>query len=142
MLHRLSFSLLLLIALVLAPQRAPAEVRNCTASHVSSGLCTNTAGVLLSFYVPDAETADIQAAISALVNYTPTTNTCTAGRVAERLCGWPADTVQLGQVIPSSQVASRWIRAVIIARLREYRAAAAAETARQASLAGADPAIP
>lgn len=136
--HRLALCLLLFLVSLVLPGPAPAEVRNCTAAHVSAGLCSNTSGVLLSFFVPDAETTDIHSAIAGLINYTPTTNTCTAGRVAERLC----TQAELGQVIPANQVVSRWIRAVVIARLREYRAANAAEVARQESLAGADPAIP
>jgi len=119
-----------------------ASVANCTSAHVTAGLCPSTSFVLLSFAVPNADTADLQAAISAVLNYTPSTNLCTAGRVEDRLCGGAGDPVQLGQVIPSNQVVSRWLRAVMIARVREYRASAAAETARQTSLSTADPAIP
>jgi hypothetical protein len=136
--RRFALALLLLVAFLAQPSPAPAEVRNCTSALVTAGLCPTTSHVLLSFAIPSADTADLQATIAALIHYDASNNTCTAGRIEERLCS----QAELGQVIAANSVVSRWVRAVLIARVREYRAGAAAETARQASLAGSDPAIP
>lgn len=139
--HRLAFAALLVLVVLLAPQPVPAAVRNCTAALVTSGLCRDAGEVLVSFSVPANVALNANDAIAALINYTPTTNLCTAGRVIERLCGGSGDAVQLGQVIPANQVASRWLRAVLIARTKERAADGAGQTARQAVLDGPDPDI-